>query len=147
MTQVLAKSQGASPERTPLSADEPRTLVEIYERVAREHSKPDILNYKREGVWRPLSTDGMLRRSRSIALGLYALGVHKGDRVAILSESCLEWVLSDQGCIFAGAITVPIYPTLSAEQVNTSSMIAKRALFLFPMLRSWPKSKQHLSRA
>src|SRR6266404_6028539 len=103
-------------ERVPLEADEPTTLVEVYERVARVHQKPDTLNYKRDGAWRSISAGEMLRRSRWIALGLYSLGVRKDDRVALLSESRVEWVLADQGCIFAGAVGVPIYPTLTPQQ-------------------------------
>ena len=96
---------------------EPRTLVDIYEGVARAHPKPDTLNYKRDGVWHSMSADEMLRHARSIALGLYSLGIRRGDRVALLSESRVEWVLADQGCIFAGAVGVPIYPTLTPPQV------------------------------
>jgi len=107
-----------TPERIPLEADEPTTLVEIYEDVVRNHPKTDNLNYKRDGVWHALSATEMMSRARDIALGLYSLGLRKGDRVALLSESCVEWVLSDQGCIFLGAIMVPIYPTLSADQVK-----------------------------
>ncbi len=92
------------------------TLVEVYERVGRDHPKPDTLNYKRDGVWRSISANEMLARSRRVALGLYSLGVRKGDRVALLSESRVEWVLADQGCIFAGAVGVPIYPTLTPSQ-------------------------------
>ena len=102
--------------RVPLEADEPTTLVEVYECVARVHHKPDTLNYKRDGRWHSISADEMLRRARWIALGLYSLGVRKDDRVALLSESRVEWVLADQGCIFAGAVCVPIYPTLTPPQ-------------------------------
>jgi long-chain acyl-CoA synthetase len=42
--------------------------------------------------------------------------VRHGDRIAILSESSPEWVLTDVGCLFAGAVDVPIYPTLSPQQ-------------------------------
>src|SRR5713101_4284357 len=102
--------------RVPLETDEPTTLVEVYERVARVHQKRDTLNHKRDGGWQSISSDEMLARARRIALGLYWLGVRKDDRVALLSESRLEWVLADQGCIFAGAICVPIYPTLTPQQ-------------------------------
>ena len=106
----------ARPVRVPLEANEPTTLVEVYERVAVNHQKPDTLNYKRAGAWHSIPADEMLRRAHWIALGLYSLGVRKDDRVALLSESRVEWVLADQGCIFAGAIGVPIYPTLTPQQ-------------------------------
>src|SRR4030095_4281287 len=109
----------APPRRVPLSDGEPKTLVEVYEGVARFHSKPDTLNYKQDGVWRSISTDEMLKRARLIALGLYSLDVRKGDRVALISESRVEWVLADQGCIFAGAVTLPIYPTLTPAQAGS----------------------------
>jgi long-chain acyl-CoA synthetase len=103
--------------RVPLTVDEPATLVEVYERAARNHPA-NTLNYKRDGAWQSMSAQEMLRRALHVALGLYSLGVRKGDRVAILSESRVEWVLADQGCIFAGAVTVPIYPTLTPPQVK-----------------------------
>jgi long-chain acyl-CoA synthetase len=114
----LQAEQIHPPVREPLSADEPATLVEVYQRAVRRHPKPDTLNYKSAGRWHAISGDEMLRHARWIALGLYSLGVRKGDRVALLSESCVEWVLADQGCIFNGAVSVPIYPTLTPPQVQ-----------------------------
>lgn len=108
----------SAPRRVPLSADEPTTLAEVLERVARDHRKPDTLNFKHDGAWHTISSDEMIARMRRIALGLYALGVRQGDRVAILSESRPEWVLADGGCLFAGACDVPIYPTLMPPQVR-----------------------------
>src|SRR6266571_585024 len=105
-------------QRVPLNADEPVTLVEVYERAVRNHPKSDTLNFKRDSQWQAMSSEEMLRRARHVALGLHALGIRKGDRVAILSESCVGWVLADQGCLFAGAVTVPIYPTLTPPQVK-----------------------------
>ena len=101
----------------PLDPDEPATLIEIYDQVLRRHPKPDTLNYKSEGAWVAVSAAEMLDRAHNIGVGLHSFGVRKGDRVAIISESCLEWVLTDQGCIFLGAVAVPIYPTLTPPQV------------------------------
>ena len=111
-------SEVAAAERIPLNPDEPTTLVEVFEYVARVHPRPDTLNYKRGGRWIAISSDEMLRRARRIAGGLYSLGVRHGDRVAILSESRPEWTLTDAGCLFATAIDVPIYPTLTPPQVR-----------------------------
>ena len=103
--------------RAETTEDQPATLVELYERAARNHQKNDTLNYKRDGKWHSISSGEMLRQSRFVALGLYSLGLRKGDRVALLAESCVEWVLADQGCMFAAIVPVPIYPTLTPSQV------------------------------
>ncbi len=118
MIDAVSTSSERVLNRTPLNADEPTTLIGIYEQVLRDYPKPDTLNYKQQGTWRSVSAAEMINRARNIAAGLYSLGIRKGDRVAILSESRLEWVLADQGCIFLGAVTVPIYPTLTAPQVG-----------------------------
>ncbi|HEV8169879.1 MAG TPA: long-chain fatty acid--CoA ligase, partial [Pyrinomonadaceae bacterium] len=104
--------------RRPESTDESATLVGVFNQVAREHKRPDTLNYKSDGRWVAVSSDEMLARAKRIAAGLHALGVRRGDRVALLSESRVEWTLTDAGCIFAGAIDVPIYPTLTPPQVR-----------------------------
>jgi long-chain acyl-CoA synthetase len=113
-----ADSKVDKSERIPLHEAEPSTLVEVFEHVARVYPRPDTLNYKRDGAWVSIPATEMLKRARSIAAGLYSLGVRRGDRVAILSESRPEWVLTDAACMFATAIDVPIYPTLTPPQVR-----------------------------
>ena len=95
----------------------PSTIVEVVERAMRVHARADALNYKRKGEWRPISSEEFLRRVRRVALGLHSLGLARGDRAGILSESSPEWVLVDVGCQFAGVINVPVYPTLAPQQV------------------------------
>ena len=112
------EAQFESRPRVPLTADEPKTLVQVFEQAVEKHNRPDALNYKSGSTWTPISSAEMLRRIRNIAAGLYSLGIKRGDRVAILSESRSEWTLADAGCLFAGAIDVPIYPTLTPGQVR-----------------------------
>jgi long-chain acyl-CoA synthetase len=104
--------------RTPLRPDEPTTLIEVFECVDHLHPRPDTLNYKRGGRWLSISSAELLTRARHIAAGLHSLGIRSGDRVALLSESRPEWTLTDAGCMFASAIDVPIYPTLTPPQVR-----------------------------
>ena len=106
-----------SPVRVPLSPDEPTTLVEVFELIARRFKRADTLNYKRGDAWVSISSDEFLARVHHIAAGLHSLGVRRGDRVALLSESRPEWTLMDAACIFIGAVDVPIYPTLTPPQV------------------------------
>lgn len=114
-----ATEERAEPSaRELVTSERPATLIEAFERIARDHKRSDTLNYKRDGRWIPISSDEMLARVRRIAAGLYSLGVRPGDRVALLSDSRPEWTLTDAGCLFAGAVDVPIYPTLTPPQVR-----------------------------
>ena len=104
--------------RRPTAPNEPATLIDVFMRAAHVHHRPDALNYKRDGRWVPLSSDEMLERVKDIAAGLHAIGIRHGDRVALLADSRVEWTLTDAGCLFASAVDVPIYPTLSPPQVQ-----------------------------
>jgi long-chain acyl-CoA synthetase len=117
-TQNIDESQINRPTCVPTSADEPTTLADVFKKFASAHKRPDTLNYKHNGQWISISSDELLARARRIAAGLYGIGVHHGDRVALLSESRVEWTLTDAGCIFSGAVDVPIYPTLTPPQVR-----------------------------
>ena len=76
--------------------------------------KPLLLGRCRGGNVEGMSNKEVFDRIREISLGLAAFGVGPGDRVAIVSESRPEWVMSDLAILARGAITVPVYPTLSA---------------------------------
>ena len=65
-----------------------------------------------------LSSREFFEQVRDLSLGLGALGVEAGDRVAILSESRPEWLIADYAALTRGAVTVPIYPTLPEAQVR-----------------------------
>ena len=108
----------STPPQRVFSTSKPVTLVDVFNGIARDHQRPDTLNYKRDGLWVSISSDELLARARHIAAGLYAIGVHRGDRIALLSESRVEWTLTDAGSIFAGTIDVPIYATLTPPQVR-----------------------------
>src|SRR5215211_6337767 len=111
-------SPAGNPPRRVFSPNEPATLVDVFIRIARDHKRPDTLNYKSDGRWLSISSEELLARAKLIAAGLHAIGVHRGDRVALLSESRVEWTLTDAGSIFAGTVDVPIYPTLTPPQVR-----------------------------
>ena len=104
-------------KRIPLSADEPKTLAELFLHAVEKHNCADALNYKKDGEWIAISSDEMLERIENIALGLYSLGLRKDDRVAIIAANSPEWTLTDAGCQFAGIIDAPIYTTLAPTAV------------------------------
>ena len=92
------------------------TLNDIYfHAVARD--LPRVMTYKREGQWIDISSRELRRQVLGVAQALRAWGIGKGDRVAILSENRPEWQFTDFACLLLGAVDVPIYPTLTAEQM------------------------------
>ena len=64
----------------------------------------------------PTSWKDWEARARAVARTLVALGVQKGDRVAVFGNTCEAWVVADLGILMAGATTVPVYPSLVGEQ-------------------------------
>ncbi|HEY0458038.1 MAG TPA: long-chain fatty acid--CoA ligase [Pyrinomonadaceae bacterium] len=104
-------------KRVPLFADEPQTLAELFRQAFKKHNRADALNYKSAGKWHKISSAEMRERTENIALGLYALGLRKGDKAAILAANSPDWTLTDAGCQFAGIIDVPVYTTLAESSV------------------------------
>ena len=94
-----------------------RTIAVLPFFASGRYPKPDLLGRCREGGIDAISGRELVERVRDLSLGLASLGMTRGDRVALLSESRPEWLLADFAILAAGAVTVPIYPTLSAEQV------------------------------
>lgn len=101
-----------------LYGDEPRTLAELFINAERKHNLAGALNYKRNGKWNAISSIELITRAGNIALGLYSLGLRKGDRAAILSANSPEWTIADAGCQFAGVLDVPIYTTSSPSSIE-----------------------------
>ncbi|MHA6249779.1 AMP-dependent synthetase/ligase [Pontibacter sp. CAU 1760] len=77
--------------------------------------QPDCLAAKVNGTWQKYSTQEVQEYANKVSLGLLELGVGKDDKVAIISFNRPEWVLVDFGIQQIGAISVPMYPTITAE--------------------------------
>jgi len=95
----------------------PGTLNELFFDAVSKFNRPDALQVKIGGVYRPISHTEVANRVRHAARGLSSLGVRRGERVAILSENRPEWAIADFACLTAGLTDVPIYPTLPPDQI------------------------------
>src|SRR6516162_4557434 len=76
------------------------------------------LKRKLNGTWQPVTWREFAGQVRAVAAGFIAAGIQPGDRVALMSRTRFEWTLVDYAILTAGAITVPIYPTSSLEQLE-----------------------------
>ena len=76
------------------------------------------LKYKRQGKLQLLNYAQYFERALMVSRGLRKFGIGPGDKIAILSENRAGWVIADMGILALGAITVPIYPTSTPEQIE-----------------------------
>jgi long-chain acyl-CoA synthetase len=96
-----------------------------------EHADTVVFTRRVEGTWTDVTAAEFLAQVQAVAKGLIAAGIQSGDRVALISRTRYEWTLLDYAIWFAGAATVPVYETSSADQVEwilTDS--AARAVFV-----------------
>ncbi|RYC05294.1 AMP-dependent synthetase/ligase [Nocardioides zhouii] len=104
----------------PLSITIPTTGNLTDDVVANARDAGDAAVFSRRTVdgWIDVTAAQFHDEVRAVAKGLVAAGIEVGDRVALLSKTRYEWTLFDYAIWFAGAVTVPIYETSSAEQIG-----------------------------
>ena len=93
------------------------TLNDIFFTIADSRRDRAMLVQDPAGAWQPVSSSQIYDRVRAVADALRFWGIGKGDRVAILSENRWEWAIADFACLAIGAVDVPIYPNLLADQI------------------------------
>ena len=96
----------------------PQTIPHFCFESFRRHNKRDALAFKIENVWNYLNGVEVIERVKRVAMGLAALGVKAGDRVAIISENRPEWSFVDLAILSLRAVNVPIYTTQAVEQIR-----------------------------
>ena len=99
--------------------DVPDTLIGIFLEAVATHRRPDQFMRKTAGGWESISAERALADVEALALALGELGIGRGDHVALLSENRYEWAMTDLAVLGLGAVTVTIYPTLTAAQVGS----------------------------
>jgi long-chain acyl-CoA synthetase len=119
MTEVVPRAgpqpPGAVPEPTALEGStHARTLGEMV--LSSAGHEGAALSHKEGGQRNEISYAQLQRSAREIARGLIAVGIERGDRVAILCNTRPEWTLADAGVMCTGAATAPIYHTNSPEE-------------------------------
>src|ERR1700731_3493987 len=71
-----------------------------------------------DGAWKPIASNELYGRVRALADVFRGWGLGKGDRVAIVSENRWEWAVTDLATLAIGGVDVPLYPTLTPEQIG-----------------------------
>lgn len=91
-------------------------LFDIPYEALKDYPKEDALATKYAGIWEKLSTRDFINQGNQFSRGLLSLDVKVGDRIGLVStNNRTEWFVADLGISQIGAITVPVYPTISIE--------------------------------
>jgi long-chain acyl-CoA synthetase len=93
------------------------TINDLFCRIAASANPRAVLWQDEFGHWQPISSDQMYQRVRALAEAFLGWGAKKGDRIALIGENRWEWAVTDFASLAIGAANVPIYPTLTGEQV------------------------------
>jgi long-chain acyl-CoA synthetase len=93
------------------------TINDLFRRVAAAANPRAILWEDEFGLWQPISSDQIYQRVRALSQAFLDWGAQKGDRIALIAENRWEWAVTDFAALAIGAVDVPIYPTLTGEQI------------------------------
>ncbi|WP_421773694.1 AMP-dependent synthetase/ligase [Gracilimonas sp.] len=97
---------------------EPTTILSVVSEGIEKNKTGIYSAVKRDGEWIETNIDDFNQMVHDLAMGLYELGVRKGDKVSLHAENSTEWLVIDQAILSLGAVVVPIYTTQPGEQIK-----------------------------
>lgn len=97
---------------------EPTTILSVVSEGVEKNKTGIYSAVKRNGEWIETTIDDFNQMVHDLAMGLYELGVRKGDKVSLHAENSTEWLVIDQAILSLGAVVVPIYTTQPGEQIK-----------------------------
>ncbi len=93
-------------------------VFEIIPQLLEKYNKPDALAAKENGQWVKYSTQQFADSANYVSYGLLGLGIEREDKIAIISNNRPEWNFADYGIQQCGAVSVPIFPTISENDLT-----------------------------
>ena len=93
-----------------------RTIIDLFEESVAKYATKEFLLEKHNGKFEPTTYEATKREVLKVGAGLVALGIKPESRVSILAEGCNNWIISELGLLYAGAISVPL--SIKLEEAN-----------------------------
>ncbi len=91
-----------------------RTLIELFENSVKKYADNPYMWEKFNGEYKPFSYKEIHNEAIAFGAGLMAMGIKKGDRIGLLAEGRTDWIVSELGMFYAGAVNVPLSVKLEA---------------------------------
>ena len=94
------------------------TIIDFVEHYSRKYPNHTYIREKVDGVWKEITQSQTREEAYRIGAGLMSLGLKKGDKIALLSESRAMWVIAEMGALYAGATDVPLSVNLGEGKLD-----------------------------
>ena len=120
------------------------TIIDFIEKYTAEFAPMTYLREKMDGEWKEISFAQTRERVHRIGAGLMSLGVAKGDKVALLSESRSMWMLAEMGALYAGAVDVPLSVNLGDGSDLVFRIVHSEAKWILVSQNQLPKIRKIL---
>ncbi len=125
----------------------PQIFKYLTEEFPQRNEKP-IFQEKLDGAYRDISYQEFYEETEQVALGLIAVNIKRGEKLAIISENRPEWAYADFAILGIGAIDIPLYPILTADSIEfilnnseASVMFVSNKFQLNKVMKVWKKCK------
>ena len=120
------------------------TIIDFIEKYTEQFASMTYLREKMDGEWKEITFAQTRERVHRIGAGLMSLGVAKGDKVALLSESRSMWMLAEMGALYAGAVDVPLSVNLGDGSDLVFRIVHSEAKWVLVSQNQLPKIRKIL---
>ncbi|MDC0254627.1 AMP-binding protein [Bacteriovoracales bacterium] len=124
-----------------MSTKEYRTPLEMFYKWEKEKAESPVFKWPQDGSWHELTWEQAGDQVRRVAKALKDLDLPAGSHIGILSKNCPYWIMTDIAIWMAGHVSVPLYPNLTAETVNTILTHSNTKVLFVGKLDGWEDMK------
>lgn len=122
--------------------DQLKTPIEYFYKWEKERANETFLRQPYGDTWKELTYKEAGQEARKMATALGNLGLKKGEHIALISKNCYHWVLSDLAIMMSGLVSVPLYPSLDAQQLSAILEQSDSKALIVGKLDKWDNKKE-----
>ncbi|WP_299008521.1 AMP-binding protein [uncultured Shewanella sp.] len=122
-----------------------KSPIEMLEHWVATQGDKVYLKQPINGQYKEFTWKDVYDQVQQLAGGLRHLGLVPGDKIAILSKNCAEWFITDLTLMYAGYVSVPIYPTANADTIRYTLEHSDSKAIIIGKLDSWPEQEAGIS--
>lgn len=121
-----------------------RSSIDFFYQWEKETPNNTFLRQPYGNTWKEWTYSEVGQEARRIANGLKGMGLGEGSHIALLSKNCAHWIIADVAIMMIGAVSVPLYASLDAEQLNEVLVKSDSEAIIIGKLDEWDKKQKGL---